>query len=312
MNLGFLNRKGGNSGTEGTQVLQKNAPTVLAGNASSQTKQAIFFPRQKSGERMPLAFSKSYPLVGRIATTYAESDAVALIFDQTGSMEKDPKVFIRELPDLMSHAEGLGRYSRLYEVAFGAIGDARNNEQYPVQLCGFTSNIVLAKKSLESLYLEGLGGSNGGESYDLGIYGLASRIDLAHGQKGFAVILGDEPYFRDIRPKDVQKYFGENAKFATISESVAALRQKGIDVYALLRDSSVTSVWANLLGSGFVAMLDSPEKVVQAIVGIMAARVGRKNEFIGCLSSGKNSAISGSVAKALGELEITPKALIGN
>jgi hypothetical protein len=260
---------------------------------------------------MSTTFNKRYPLVGRIATKFAESDPAAVVFDGTGSMGTDPEIFMRELPNLMSHADGLGKYSRSPEVAFGVIGDARNNENYPIQLCGFTSNIVEARKSLESLYPEGNGGGNGGESYDLGFYGLASRIDLAPKQKGFVVFLGDEPFFRDIRPNEVQTYFGEQAKFASIQQAVAAIRQKGLDVYMLLRNEAVKSLWTELLGKGFVSMLDSPEKVVQAIVGIMAGRAGRKEEFVIGLRSGAHKSIATPVVKALDELNIPPKGLIG-
>ncbi|VVB57870.1 Uncharacterised protein [Candidatus Anstonella stagnisolia] len=299
---GLMHRK-----NEGSMAAQKPAASQLI----RPVQGAICLPRKIDVERMPTVFTKKYPLRGKIPTTYAESDALAVVFDQTGSMSKWPNVFIGKLPFLMSTSEGLGKYSRLYEVAWGAIGDAHNDESYPVQLCGFTSNIVQARASLGSLVLEGLGGGNHGESYDLALYGLASRLELAANQRGFAVILGDEPYFTVIEPGQVGKYFGERAKFNRINEAVAALRAKGMDAYAILCDSGVKPAWTELLGRGFVTTLDAPEKVVEAIVGIMAARVGQGKEFATRLALRAPRELASQVTRALDELDVRPKGLLG-
>jgi len=288
-------------GTDGALTVNGGAKT-----AADIVKATIGEKQDRRGS-IPIVFGKNYPIVGDLIPSYSKSDQIAVIFDQTGSMKKWPKVFIQELPKLMSKESGLDRYSANYEIAWGAIGDARNKEKYPVQLCGFTSNITEAKISLDSLVLEGNGGSNRGESYDLGLYGLASRLRPAQNRPGFVIILGDEPYFNDTKPSEVSSYFSERQKFGSIVESCEAIRAKNFEIYAILRGSQ--NYWERLLGQKNVSMLDSPEKVVEAIVGILASRLGRAQEYYNNLASRVSADFARSIKTALQNLDIQPKML---
>lgn len=315
--------------------------------ARSMLEPVLGREREKE-ELLPLVFSRRYPLVGSLATKYEKSDALIVVFDQTGSMERWPNVFLSNLPDLMSSHEGLGRFSPNYEISWGAVGDARNiqrhvrvtggsitstvtrngvqntivggeaipgseftvKENYPVQLCGFASDINEAHLSLKSLVLEGKGGNNWGESYDLALYGIASRLRTTCPQRGFVVILGDEPYFEHLKPEETKEFFGEPPKFIRISDACAAIRAKGFDIYSILKNNRARPEWCKLLGSQNVSQLERPEKVVEAIIGIMAARMGRANEYLTRLASRTGAEFALSVGNALKELKIEPKGLL--
>ena len=103
-------------------------------------------------------------LVPDSLSTKSENPLV-IITDQTGSMGEWPATMFSKLPYLEHEAktEYLGED---VEISWGAIGDAHNDEQYPLQARPFTKGKDLGKK-LEELVIEGNGGGANQENYKL-------------------------------------------------------------------------------------------------------------------------------------------------
>lgn len=119
--------------------------------------------------------------------------------DVTGSMGwVSTEIAKTQLPKLM---EGIYDEKPVTDphLMFMGVGDIEHGyrgDNSPLQVSQFESGAIALIEQLRSLYIEGGGGGNGFESYDLPWYFAAYRtkIDsIKRGQKGFIFTIGDEP-----------------------------------------------------------------------------------------------------------------------
>ena len=84
-----------------------------------------------------------------------------------------------------------------------AVGDAYT-DQAPLQCTQFEADISLASQ-IRSLWLEGNGGGNNGESYSAAhlLAALKTSTDSfeRHGRKGYLFTIGDEPIHNGMTPR---------------------------------------------------------------------------------------------------------------
>jgi hypothetical protein len=141
---------------------------------------------------------------------HPESVAVAVIFDETGSMREQPKVFVQKLGKLMSILVKKG-YLKSPHVLFGAIGDA-TTDSVPLQIGQFEGGNEM-DEALTSIYLEGNGGGHNTESYELAAYFLARKSDLdcvkKRGKKGYCFLIGDELPYPVVNRHQVESLIGD-------------------------------------------------------------------------------------------------------
>ena len=143
------------------------------------------------------------------------SRAVAVLFDETGSMAGVPRIFVEKLPQLMAILVKKG-YIEHPHVLFGGIGDAAC-DQTPLQIGQFESGNEM-DDALMNINLEGGGGGtvdeNGvpTESYELGMFFMSrhTRLDCFNkrGQKGYLFFMGDETPYNTVRKDQVQRIIG--------------------------------------------------------------------------------------------------------
>lgn len=142
---------------------------------------------------------------------HPNSVAVAVIFDETGSMREQPKVFVQKLGKLMSILVKKG-YLANPHVLFGAVGDA-TSDQVPLQIGQFEGGNEM-DEALTSIYLEGNGGGHDTESYELAAYFLARKSDLdcvkKRGKKGYCFLIGDELPYPYVNRHQVDSLIGDN------------------------------------------------------------------------------------------------------
>jgi len=140
------------------------------------------------------------------STEHPNSLAIVLALDTTGSMGSIPKLLIRDgFPTVMDGIIKAGIKDP--QVLFMGVGD-HECDGAPLQVGQFESSDALLDKWLTSLYLEGGGGGNSGESYHLAWYfaGMHTKIDCweKRKEKGFLFTIGDEPVLKDL-PEDALK-----------------------------------------------------------------------------------------------------------
>lgn len=189
----------------------------------------------------------------RDSVAHPESIAIGVMLDVTGSMANSPRIIQADLPKLNA---ALGKVVKDAQILFGAIGDAKC-DQGPLQVGQFESGIE-QDDDLGRLYLEGNGGGNLGESYELAIYFFARHTSIdcfeKRGKKAYLFIIGDEPPHPFVEPEEVASLIG--AKIKRIStEEIVKEAQKKFHIFYLIPDGTnhannpqVQKRWEGLLG----------------------------------------------------------------
>src|SRR5205085_5425976 len=132
----------------------------------------------------------------RDSGNHPPSHAVSVLFDVTGSMQSVPRILQANLPRLMDLLIRKG-YLEHPQIIVGGIGDA-TCDRAPLQIGQFESGIEI-DDDLGKLYLEGGGGGQKTESYELAMYFLARHTALdcfeKRRERGYLFLIGDEmPY----------------------------------------------------------------------------------------------------------------------
>ena len=136
---------------------------------------------------------------------------IIIALDVTGSMGSVPHFLVKEgFPEIMDSIIKSGIPDP--QVLFLGIGD-HECDAAPLQVGQFESSDELLDKWLTTIFLEGGGGGNNGESYLLAWYfaGYHTRIDSfdKRNQKGFLFTIGDEPTLNEIPKTYLSQIMGE-------------------------------------------------------------------------------------------------------
>ena len=196
--------------------------------------------------------------------------------DVTGSMGGIPKMLITKgFPELMKKIMDEGVEHA--QVCFMGVGD-NECDQAPIQVGQFETSDLLQEEWLKSIYLEGGGGGNDGEAYEL-VWYVAARhtsIDsLKHGKKGVLITIGDEPVLENLPKRDIDELFGSGQADMDVY-SILNEARKNWNVYHInVTDWSgsrkrVKDQWKQLLGDNFIeTQSDRGEDVPNLIAGIV-------------------------------------------
>jgi hypothetical protein len=167
---------------------------------------------------------------------------------------------------------------------FGAIGDA-TCDAVPLQVGQFESDNRM-DDNLEKFFLEGGGGGQRTESYELAMYFLARHTEIdcwdKRGRKGYAFIIGDEMAYGFVKKNEVLQHIGDGLeRDIPTAEIVQELRKRFHVFYILPKsasyggDAQILGFWRKLLGQN-VLELDAPEAVCETIaltIGMMEGSV---------------------------------------
>ena len=216
---------------------------------------------------------------------------VIIVIDQTGSMGDWPATIFSKLPYLEN--EGKEYLGDDFEICFMAIGDAYcSNEKYPLQVRPFAKGLVL-KDRLKELVIEGGGGGQTSETYELaGLYALRN-VNIPKAIKPLLIFIGDESAYDQI-PTDLAKNLVgvDLEKTMPTSALFEKLKQK-YSVYLIRKpysassavntlsedDRKITAKWEKLVGEDHIAQLPQAERVVDVLFGIFAKETGRVSYF---------------------------------
>ena len=201
----------------------------------------------------------------RNSPEHPRSLPVAIMFDVTGSMTFVPRLMQEKLPELFSLLVRQGVVDP--QVLFGAIGDA-TSDRAPLQVGQFESDNRMDEQ-LGNIYLEGNGGGQKRESYEMALYWLARKtaLDSAdEGRKGYAFLIGDEMPYMSVLPRarygakaGVAEVIGDALSEPIAIEAIIAEVQAKFNLYFIAPkvgtyhagDPEVLEVWRKLLGESF-------------------------------------------------------------
>lgn len=211
----------------GTYSSVSRMHSIRAAMYATSSPTAIFMERSINNAMNPCGVQIRE---SRDSSEHPESLAIIIALDVTGSMGSVPHYLVKEgLPAIMDAIINSGIKDP--QVLFLGIGD-HECDHAPLQVGQFESSDELLDKWLTTIFLEGGGGSNYGESYMLAWYFAAYHTDIdclnKRGQKGFLFTIGDEPVLKSI-PKVVIKSIMGDGQYEDFDSS--KLLEKAMEKY---------------------------------------------------------------------------------
>jgi len=219
---------------------------------------------------------------------YEEARPVKIDLDETGSMSTIPHFLVTDahygLPGMV---KGLYPFLRHPQIGICGIGDARqsHHELAPLQMGHFEGEGHKMDQWLTKIYLEGGGGGNLGESYELGFF-VGARLVRAdafsHGLKGFHFTVADEPIFDDVRAMDVLRLTGIHLPEDIATKDI--LRELTANWHAFMiapdpgRFHQVENNWRRYFGDNAIAA-PRHEDIAVVICGLTGLAEGTLNDL---------------------------------
>lgn len=212
----------------------------------------------------------------RFSEEHPDAFPIIIALDVTGSMGHVPDKLIRTgLPDIMKKILESGVKDP--QVCFVAIGD-QYTDSAPIQVGQFESSDELLDKWLKTVWLEGHGGGNGGESYQL-VWQFADHhtdcdwINI-RGKKGVIISIGDDAVHKSISSEEIKRLFGKKLQSVTTSGLLSNI-QLCWDVYHITlndyngKDKIVQRQWNDLLGDHHIVTEDRDGNDIPKIISGM-------------------------------------------
>ncbi|MGI5322013.1 hypothetical protein [Actinomadura nitritigenes] len=208
----------------------------------------------------------------RDSADHPESLAIGVLFDVTGSMGGVPRTLQTKLPDLLGLLLRKG-YVEHPHILFGAVGDA-TCDRAPLQIGQFEADNRM-DDDLGKILLEGGGGGQMRESYELAMYFMARHTSIdcfeKRGKRGYLFMIGDELAYPKIKRREVAKVVGDDLEGDLPIEEVLRELQRMYEVYFIIPEGAYHSgsrelkdFWQGLLGQ-HVLYLDDLDAVCETI-----------------------------------------------
>ena len=245
----------------------------------------------------------------RDSPDHADSTPIAVLFDVTGSMGSVPKIMQGKLGKLHGLLQRKG-YLADPQLMFGGIGDA-DSDRVPLQVGQFESDNRMDEQ-LRDIFLEGNGGGQKSESYELAAYFVARHVVTdawqKRGRKGYLFLIGDELNKPRLEARHIRRIIGDDLAQDIDPVSVYRELARKWHVYFILpnqssyyNDDAIGEHWRTILGQNFLK-LDDPGAVCELI----AATIGVEERVVDLDQALVDLAEIGSVA----ESEAVGKALV--
>jgi len=200
------------------------------------------------------------------------------------------------------------------QVMVLAIGDATQWDRAPLQGGQFEADVDASKTWLEKIFIEGGGGGNGFESYDLPVYFAAYHTSIdcfeKRNEKGFIFTVGDEPppttTFVDCIKKTIDSDGDGLQADMTFKEVIEAVQKQyhyfhiiiGQGYHAQHSPDHVKNTWRDLLGQNAV-WLDDYNALSETIISILQVTKGEDVEEVAASWSGTTAIAVRSAIKDL-------------
>jgi hypothetical protein len=248
----------------------------------------------------------------RDSAAHPASLAVAVLFDVTGSMGGIPVTLQKKLGNLMNMLIGKG-YVEHPQILFGAVGDA-TCDRVPLQIGQFESGIEM-DDDLGRFYLEGGGGGQQTESYELAAYFMARHTSTdcfeKRGKKGYLFFIGDEAPYPAVKRREVADLLGDGLQADVPTAAVFADLRRKFDVFCLIPtgashggDRGIRRAWEKLLGQNVLDLAD-PAAVCEAIaliIGLCEGKVDLAHGIDDLYDMGATADVGRTVATAVAPL----------
>lgn len=170
-------------------------------------------------------------------------------------------------------------------ILCAAIGDSRCDAA-PLQVTQFEADIRMVRQ-LTELYLEGGGGGNGGESYNLLWYFAAKHTKTdaweKRGEKGILITIGNDFCHPDLTPAEIRRVFGDAVPYTLPNRELlmmAAEKWRIFHIHMAGQSDSreILSSWQRLLPGGATELpVRDVEYLADLITGIISTASGMES-----------------------------------
>jgi len=201
-------------------------------------------------------------------------------------------------------------------ICIAGIGDAKY-DRAPFQVGQFEAGIEI-EDDITNLFLEGGGGGNRHESYDVALFFLARCVATdsweKRGKRGYAFIICDEELPSVLQRSEIEKVFGETFGLegdVNVDDLIAEVLEKW-ELYCIVpnmtshySDDSMKVRWRAKLGER-VLLLDDPNGISELIastIGILEDNADLDGLVEDLASVGTSSATAAAVTRALAKVE---------
>jgi len=218
----------------------------------------------------------------KLVSTHANPIVFAL--DVTGSMGEWVKIVYDKLPMFYGQIM-LQKYLNDPSLSFCAIGDVKTDEA-PLQVSNFYQGCEL-DEVLCKIYLEGKGGGNEHESYDLGAYFYSEKVNLINQDIPFFFLTCDEKFWEECRLQNFKKVFGhpiENNNQQIVSKYYWSKILNKYNFFVLRKsfkkkiiDLEIKIQWERMIGKERVLHISEPKAVIDVILGAICITSGAKD-----------------------------------
>ena len=219
----------------------------------------------------------------RDSAEHPRSLAIAVLFDVTGSMRDVPRALQGKLPQLLGLLLRKG-YAQDPQIMFGAIGDA-TCDRAPLQVGQFESDNRM-DDDLSRILLEGGGGGQKTESYELAMYFMARHTSIdcheKRGKRGYLFLIGDEMAYPRVKRREASAVIGDGLQAGIPVAEIAAELTQTWDTYYILPagashvgDREVLGFWRSLLGQNVIELAD-----LDAVCETIALTIGLGEDAI--------------------------------
>jgi hypothetical protein len=209
--------------------------------------------------------------------------------DVTGSMGDWPATIFSKLPYL--DKEGQEYLGKDLAISFAAIGDAYS-DNYPLQVRDFAQGKDLEKR-LKELIIEGNGGGQTQESYDLAALYYARNCDMPKAVQPIFIYIGDEGLYPSVDKTYAKEWSRVDLEGKMTTKDAIGELQKRFSVYLVRKpyelgrgdimgdtDKRIYGQWCDYLGEDHIATLPDASRVVDVIFGILAEETSRVPYFL--------------------------------
>ncbi len=259
------------------------------GNYSQAAHQALLKGRSDLPAQQIFKQSDCHPLMNphgvklresRDGSDHPQSLGIVFALDVTGSMGAIPRLMAtKELPVFMKVLQDCSIPDP--QLLFMAVGDAYS-DRAPLQVGQFESTAELMDQWLTWSFLEAGGGGQGMESYELGMYFLATHTEMdcmvKRQKKGYLFMTGDENPYPTLSKNVVDAVIGDRLDEDVSCEEVVAELQKSFIPFFIIPDYDraprCERRWRDFLGD-HVLVMEAPEDVCYVSAGVILINEGR-------------------------------------
>lgn len=244
-------------------------------------------PLVKAGDASPFAGKVMREVT--ISDEHPNPTPIAIVLDVTGSNIHAATTVHSKLPQLFGLLQRKG-FVEDPQILIAATGDAHSDD-IPLQVGQFESDNRI-DDMIEAMYLEGNGGGQRSETYEVAAYYLARHTHLEswhkQGRKGYAIFIGDENFYDTVK-RDYSGWYGVKHTLESLTGDTLEADVPSSQVWEELkeqyepfflfqrqgayRSEDILPQWREVMGENAL-VLDDPNTVCEFIAGMLAMREG--------------------------------------